>query len=199
MWSSLTDEDKLPYKLRAAEERDRVSKEIARYDLDALPQLEAGAAAPTDPTALTLPIGRMRKICKLDPEVKGLTKEAVPLITKCAELFLSKLGQETVKVARLQNRRTLLPADVAQICTTREKFLFLREDVKDLMQAQLNEKKQQGGGSSNGGGGGMDQAKPPNTKPLTAYFQQKPPAAVAVATTGTVGAGSAAASSSGSS
>jgi DNA-directed RNA polymerase I subunit RPA43 len=35
-------------------------------------------------------------------------------------------------VAQLQNRRKLLPDDIAQVCSTREQFLFLREDVKDF-------------------------------------------------------------------
>ena len=93
-------------------------------------------ASPTKPAvnSLQLPSARIRKICKLDPDVKGISKEALLLITKSAELFTSKLGMETVKVAALQNRRKLLPQDLASVCSAREQFLFLKEDVRDLQQ-----------------------------------------------------------------
>ena len=85
---------------------------------------------------LTFPVARIRKICKLDDEVNGISKEAAVLLTKCVELVTIQLGQECVKVARMQNRRKLLPDDVAQVCSTREQFHFLREDVKDLLREQ---------------------------------------------------------------
>lgn len=163
MWSALSDEEKLPYQVKAAEERERVSKEIAKYNLD---DLRVSASNPTDPLALSLPTARVRKICKLDPEVKNLSREALLLIAKCTEMVTAKLGGEAVKVARLQNRRTLLPDDVAQICGTKEQFLFLREDIKDMVREQLAEKKSAEKEKAKA-------AEPENTKPLTDYFSKQ--------------------------
>ena len=42
----------------------------------------------------------------------------------------TKLGLESVRVARLQNRRKLLPDDVAHVCSHREQFLFLKDDLQ---------------------------------------------------------------------
>jgi histone H3/H4 len=129
------------YHAKSAEERERVSQELAKYKLDGV-DFGLPPTSARDLNTLVFPLARLRKITKLDPDVKGLSKEALLLITKCAEMVTTKLGQETVKVAQLQNRRKLLPEDVAQVCATREQFLFLREDVKDLMKEQhLHNKK----------------------------------------------------------
>jgi histone H3/H4 len=174
VWSSLSAEDKAVYQQQAAEERERVSKLVEQYK-DAMPDHamdNAGfAATKANALLLQLPAARIRKICKLDPEVKGLSKEALQLITKCAECMTVKLGMETRNVAQLQNRRTILPDDVAHVCANREPFLFLKEDIRDLQKQLITEK--------------MDRKKEGKitttttshtttaTKPLSDYFQRQ--------------------------
>uniref|UniRef100_A0A6U2NTT2 Transcription factor CBF/NF-Y/archaeal histone domain-containing protein n=1 Tax=Leptocylindrus danicus TaxID=163516 RepID=A0A6U2NTT2_9STRA len=92
-------------------------------------------------TELVLPLSRIKKIAKLDPEVRGITKEAMPIMVLAAEMFIKKLGQETNRIAQIQNRRTLLPEDVVEVCSAREAFAFLREDVRDLHREQVEQKK----------------------------------------------------------
>ena len=161
MWSALSEEDRVVYQEQSAKERERVAQEVARYKLEGI---DINAPKPFDPNSLIFPVARIRKICKLDQEVNGISKEAAMLITKCAELALIKLGQECVKVAQLQNRRKLMPEDVAQVCDSREQFLFLREDVKDLVRDQKKgaEKPKQ-----------APSAAAANTKPMTAFFGAK--------------------------
>eukprot|EP00546_Thalassionema_frauenfeldii_P014820 CAMPEP_0178907442 /NCGR_PEP_ID=MMETSP0786-20121207/7375_1 /TAXON_ID=186022 /ORGANISM="Thalassionema frauenfeldii, Strain CCMP 1798" /LENGTH=331 /DNA_ID=CAMNT_0020579245 /DNA_START=57 /DNA_END=1052 /DNA_ORIENTATION=- len=159
LWQTLSEEDRAVYQEKAAEERERVAQELAKYNLD-------GIEIPkptTDPNSLIFPVARIRKICKLDQDVSNLSKEATMLITKCAELATIHLGLESMKVAQLQNRRKLLPEDVAQVCATREQFLFLREDVKDLVREQkvANQSNKASGGSSSLA------AAATNSKPLT--------------------------------
>jgi histone H3/H4 len=151
----------------AAKERERVSKDLEDYK-------SAGGVmeeATKDQSALVFPISRIRNIAKLDGEVKGMSKEAILLITKCAELQLAKLGQESVRVARLQNRRKLLPEDVAQVCASREQFLFLKEDVKDLLREQKEDNYNTA--ATSGKPKASDVAKESaaeGAKPLTSYF-----------------------------
>lgn len=169
MWSKLSEEDRAPYQKVSSEERERVAKELERYKLEGI-DISGTTNKPVDPNALIFPMARMKKICKLDPDVKGISKEALLLITKCAELATAKLGKEVCKVAQLQNRRKLLPEDVAQVCSNREQFFFLREDVKDLLRAQASERKQPETKSNTA------DAAAANSKPLTAYFEKKPSA-----------------------
>ena len=150
LWNALSEEDKRPYNEKAAEERERVAqelvvweKEFQQYEAELAAwkvaggelEEETGTAAYT--SHLIFPVARIKKIAKLDPEVRGISKDALLLITKCAELATSKLGTETVRVARAQNRRKLLPEDVAHVCSSREQFIFLKDDIKDLLREML--------------------------------------------------------------
>lgn len=172
LWSALSEEEKIPYHEKAAAEKEAFKKALELYkDLpdDAVGDGQHKKSTLIAPTALSLPSARIRKIAKLDPDVKGMSKEALLLITKSAELFTTKLGMETVKVAALQNRRKLLPEDVAHVCSAREQFLFLREDVKDLQQemhaSNLAKKKETSSSNSSAAA-----AAATNARPLTDYF-----------------------------
>jgi hypothetical protein len=83
----------------------------------------------------------MRKICKLDPDVKGISKESALLITKAAELFTSKLGRECVVMAQMQNWRKLMTDDIVTVYSTKEAFMFLRADLQDVKDEQEAEAK----------------------------------------------------------
>jgi DNA-directed RNA polymerase I subunit RPA43 len=169
MWGAMSDDEKKGYQESAAKERERVSQELeawaaagGKLDIDT-------KGGPKDPLALDFPVARIRKICKLDPEVRGLSKEALLLVTKCAEMFLQKLGKETVRVAQLQNRRKLLPEDVAQVCAHREQFLFLKDDVKDLLKS-IESTASDNKGATTHKTDAARQAAAAGSKPLTSYF-----------------------------
>lgn len=144
MWAGINDQEREMYQRRAAEERTRVANEFEAWKRAGGGTLgdtttADGTTTSNSSSNLIIPVARVRKICKLDPEVKGLSKEAIVMITTAAEIFTAKLGTETVKVAQIQNRRKLLPEDVALVCSTREQFMFLREDIADLTRAQLQD------------------------------------------------------------
>jgi histone H3/H4 len=177
LWATLSPEEKQVYQNKAAEERERLAKEIQAWkDAGGVVPEPSSASLRASTDSLIFPAARIRKIAKLDPEVKGLSKEALQLVCKASELFCSKLGKESVQTAQMQNRRKLLPDDVAQVCATREAFLFLRDDVRDLVQAQAvaaettsaaaatttTTKKTTTGSSATTG-----------SKPLTSYFAPK--------------------------
>jgi histone H3/H4 len=169
LWGALSAKEKKVYQDKAAKERERVSKELEEWKAAGgiVEAEKKGGAA--DPLALDFPVARIRKICKLDPEVRGLSKEALMLVTKCAELSLQKLGAESVRVAQLQNRRKLLPDDVANVCAHREQFLFLKDDVKDLLR-NMEQASTENYNSNNKKVDGARQAAAAGSKPLTSYF-----------------------------
>lgn len=178
MWATLSAEEKQVYQTQAAQERERVAKELKAWQdaggdastTSSQSAATAAAAAATAPDHLDFPAARIRKICKLDPDVRGLSKESVLLVAKAAELFAAKLGKECVRVAQIQNRRKLLPDDVAQVCASREAFGFLRDDIRDLIKQQVPSAAAgaKGGGSKNAPAGPAS-----SSKPLTAYFPVK--------------------------
>jgi hypothetical protein len=82
-------------------------------------------------------------------------------------------------VAQIQNRRKLLPDDVAQVCQSREPFFFLREDILDLAreQKQLQQTASSDATITSSNNTTKQQANNTKaamgTKPLTAYFATK--------------------------
>jgi len=174
IWGALSDEEKLPYQQKAAAERAQVAEQLEAWKaaggvVDEPNNKSNNSKLPDG--SLIFPAARIRKICKLDPEVKNLSKEALLLVTKAAELALQTLGKECVKQSQIQNRRKLLPEDVAQVVAVRERFEFLREDIHDLHRQQLKEAAAQPSKPASKKKR-LDDPHSKNSKPLTDYFKQ---------------------------
>lgn len=173
LWAALTPEQKDKYKVQSADERQKYNK--------AKSELGPGSSEKDNPLkrpideegACILPLARIRKICRLDPEVRSISKEALLLVTKAAECFTQKLGSETIAMVQMQNRRTLLPADLLDVCSLKAPFYFLKDDIQDLIKEQSTDKKNK---KLNGA---KDTKQIPNksetsgVKPLTSYFKLK--------------------------
>ena len=180
----MTEAEKQPYHAKAALEKERVAAETELWKQAARtagldPSIDALIKGPNNHTdspsnggGFTLPLARVRKICRLDPEVRGISKEALVMITKATEMFAVRLGQECVKTAHIQNRRTLLPQDVVDVCQIRECFQFLKDDLQDLHRHQQQvsaEAKASHPAAVKGKGNRAATAIA--TKPLTDYFK----------------------------
>ena len=58
---------------------------------------------------IQLPTSRVRQVCALDDQFKLISKEALLLITKATELFVTDLAGTAGKVAKQQsNRKTIM-------------------------------------------------------------------------------------------
>lgn len=175
LWSALTPSEKEEYENRAREERERVARDMQRLkDAGLWPDSSAAGddGEGGDDDALIFPLGRIRKICKLDPDVKGMSKESALMITKAAELFTTKLGKECVTMAAMQNRRKLLCEDVVEVCSIKEAFMFLRPDIVDLKKEQMDElaAKEKENGKGGGGGTGKAGDEGGSARTLDSYF-----------------------------
>lgn len=180
LWSALQPTEKEIYETQAAKERARIAHDTQRLKAAGLWPVatsESGEQNNKVFDTVIFPIGRIRKICKLDPDVKGISKESAMLITKAAEMFCAKLGKECVTVAQMQNRRKLLPEDVVDVCSTKESFMFLRPDIKDLRKQQVEEanakekeNSKKGSKSSGSGGGGGDNEDGAEKNTMMNYF-----------------------------
>ncbi|KAL3811991.1 hypothetical protein ACHAXA_009609 [Cyclostephanos tholiformis] len=137
LWSALEPTEKEVYEAQAVKEKERFVRDVQRLkDAGRLPVNSAVDAAQAWEDELIFPVARIRKICKLDPDVKGISKESALLIAKATELFCSKLGRECAIMAQMQNRRKLVPGDVVEVCSAKEAFMFLRPDIIDMTKAQ---------------------------------------------------------------
>lgn len=183
LWSKLSPEEKKAYQDRAIKEKEHVAREMevlreAGLLLDS--STASGSGGSHGGSGFVLPVARIRKIVKLDPEVKGLSKEGIHLITKASELFVALLGKQSVQVATLQNRRKIVPDDIVQVCETKPQFMFLQEDIKHLIEEQKKEHKKKERAAEEAKSKAASEANT-GVKPLTSFFA---PSAVASSSSG---------------
>ncbi|TFJ84584.1 hypothetical protein NSK_004049 [Nannochloropsis salina CCMP1776] len=155
-WKTLDDEARRPFLERAANDKERYQEEKLRWEgnqaAKAVPKggkelrkdVEAGRRLADE---MLFPLARIRKIMKLDPEVKTVSKEAALLVGKATELFLDMIGEESHKASG--RRRTLKSDDVAVAMRRQGKFAFLRPDFP--MGGKSNTGKEGGSGVSKRG------------------------------------------------
>ncbi|KZC13234.1 DNA polymerase epsilon subunit 4 [Dufourea novaeangliae] len=72
-----------------------------------------------------LPLGRIKTIIKMDPEVNMVNQEAVFLITKSTELFIDSLAKESYKYTAQMKKKTIQKRDVESTINNVDALVFL--------------------------------------------------------------------------
>ncbi|KAG9094610.1 hypothetical protein FRC06_010644 [Ceratobasidium sp. 370] len=98
-----------------------------------------------------LPLARIKKVMKSDPDVKMISADAPILFSKACEIFISEVTARAYLVAEQHKRRTLAKADVARALSKSDQFDFLIDIVP----------REEGTKRSTRGGTGRSDAKPP--------------------------------------
>jgi histone H3/H4 len=80
------------------------------------------------PGSLSIPVGRVRKIVKLDDDVKNVSKEALSVITKATELFIAYLGVRCTNTSAQRGSRSVRETDLVKTIHTLSALDFLRLD-----------------------------------------------------------------------
>ncbi|EDW35974.1 GL17544 [Drosophila persimilis] len=85
------------------------------------------SAADHEPEAkLTqLPLGRVRNIMKLDPDMHVATHEAVFAVTKAVELFIASLARESYTYTAQSKKKTVQKRDVELAISAVDSLMFL--------------------------------------------------------------------------
>ncbi|XP_029169701.1 DNA polymerase epsilon subunit 4 [Nylanderia fulva] len=74
---------------------------------------------------LRLPLGRIKTIIKMDPEVSLVNQEAVFLIGKSVEFFIDSLAKEAYKYTAQAKKRTVQKRDVESAIDNVDALVFL--------------------------------------------------------------------------
>eukprot|EP01134_Creolimax_fragrantissima_P001915 CFRG1915T1 len=90
---------------------------------------------PQDFKTAILPLARIKKIMKLDEDVKMISAEALILFSKALEIFIRELGMRSWGHTEENKRRTLQRNDIAMAVSRNDTFDFLidivpRDDIK---------------------------------------------------------------------
>ncbi|KAF9530891.1 histone-fold-containing protein [Crepidotus variabilis] len=76
-----------------------------------------------------LPLARIKKVMKSDPDVKMIAADAPILFCKACEIFISEITARAFIVADSNKRRTLSRADIAKALGKSDQFDFLIDIV----------------------------------------------------------------------
>lgn len=114
-----------------------------------------------------LPLARIKKVMKADPEVKMISAEAPILFAKGCDIFITELTMRAWIHAEENKRRTLQRSDIASALAKSDMFDFLIDIVP--REEAATHSKRAAGSSSAAAQGGVPQAVPgqhvPNQHP----------------------------------
>ncbi|KAF5363371.1 hypothetical protein D9756_001052 [Leucocoprinus leucothites] len=106
-----------------------------------------------------LPLARIKKVMKSDPDVKMIAADAPVLFCKACEIFIAEITSRAFIIADSNKRRTLSRSDIAKALSKSDQFDFLIDIVP------RDEIPFPGGVSNaNGSGGKKTAPAPPATK-----------------------------------
>ncbi|XP_011867457.1 PREDICTED: DNA polymerase epsilon subunit 4 isoform X1 [Vollenhovia emeryi] len=74
---------------------------------------------------IRLPLGRIKTIIKMDPEVNLINQEAAFLVTKSVEFFIESLAKEAYKYTAQAKKKTVQKRDVENAIDNVDALVFL--------------------------------------------------------------------------
>ncbi|TCD66216.1 hypothetical protein EIP91_001663 [Steccherinum ochraceum] len=88
-------------------------------------QVDAAEQETPDYRHPPLPLARIKKVMKSDPEVKMIAADAPILFCKACEIFIAEITARAFIIADSNKRRTLSRADIAKAVSKSDQFDFL--------------------------------------------------------------------------
>ncbi|KAH7923198.1 histone-fold-containing protein [Leucogyrophana mollusca] len=92
-------------------------------------QVDAAEQETPDYRHPPLPLARIKKVMKSDPDVKMIAADAPILFCKACEIFISEITARAFIIADANKRRTLSRADIAKALAKSDQFDFLIDIV----------------------------------------------------------------------
>eukprot|EP00941_MAST-03F_sp_MAST-3F-sp1_P004973 g4973.t1 len=129
-WKMADSETRKKYAELAIQDKIRYEKEVA--DMKAAGTWVEREATPS---RTQLPVARIKRIVKLDPEVKNLNKEALFLLTKATELFIETAAGKTSDL--FPNNRTFKLSHICYAVHTDSTLEFLQDDFRPVKAEDL--------------------------------------------------------------
>ncbi|KAL6626877.1 hypothetical protein ACP70R_030603 [Stipagrostis hirtigluma subsp. patula] len=143
----------------------------ADAEVEAEGEGEGGAGAEADASLRpSLPMGRVKRIIRVDRDIKKVTSEAALLIAAATELFIGGLAAGAHAAAARRGRRAVRAAHVrAAARAHRPTADFLLDCLPAEEEAPPRARAAAG---SSGGGGGEAKPLPRGTRRIDAFFQK---------------------------
>jgi len=129
-WNALSDEEKAALKAQTEKEYEQaVAEAVARGEAPEEKDGGDGADRLADGSETVLPVARVKRIIKLDKDVKQASADAIKCITKACELFLEGLAVGSHVGMRAAKRKGVQYKDLETFVLRRGKYEFLHDHV----------------------------------------------------------------------
>jgi histone H3/H4 len=131
---NLSQEEKDRLELLAHQDKERYARELeVQAKIDA--EIKANNAVVNEngisiiaKIPLSIPVARVKRTIKLDPDVKNISKESVELVTKAVELFIGYLTTRSSQGVMLRGSKQVNEYDLLHTIHTNKTLEFLRLD-----------------------------------------------------------------------
>ncbi|KAI3614480.1 nuclear transcription factor y subunit c-4 [Moniliophthora roreri] len=105
-----------------------------------------------------LPLARIKKVMKSDPDVKMIAADAPMIFCKACEIFIAEITARAFINADSNKRRTLSRSDIATAIAKSDQFDFLIDIVPREDHARRSGRQDQGRAGSSSQGGDVERA-----------------------------------------
>ncbi|KAJ7062752.1 histone-fold-containing protein [Mycena amicta] len=141
-------------------------------------QIDAAEQETPDYRHPPLPLARIKKVMKSDPDVKMIAADAPVLFCKACEIFIAEITARAFIIADSNKRRTLSRADIAKALTKSDQFDFLIDIVPRGEPFSGREGGNGGAGAGPSGSGSgkrpQQQLAPPKRDPISSPVELEP-------------------------
>jgi len=175
-WKQLDDDEKQAYKDKA-EASNAVAVQLHAERVEAEGGEEGGdgdgdGGDDGDGTNVSLPLARVKRIMRLDKEVKHTSVDACKVITRAAELFLENLVEGSFACMKTSKRKTIKYTDLMHHVLRKPRLNFMHDHVWSMSPKEAEKKdKENKGADTNGEGGGKPTPDAPvGLKQMTDFF-----------------------------
>ena len=132
-WSTLEEIEKSGFQTTAAEAKAKYQPCLVQWKLDMEEFIKKGGVPATSMSSgdyrdCVLPLARVKKIMKRDPDVANMSKEALFLMTKCTDIFIEHLGEAAIRQAYGQKRKGVRLEDINSAIRATSSARFLEAD-----------------------------------------------------------------------
>jgi histone H3/H4 len=166
----------------AAIDKERYASEMKAYEASGGHHDESKQGLGAE---LVLSAGRMKRIIKLDPEVKSIGKDATAALARATELFIVHMVKKSLAVATSRGVRTVRDVDFIQAVHVQDSLEFLRLDfpkkaVMDALKVSSSHASKMKAMSNNGigkaqGSSSSSSSSAATGMPITSFFIPRAP------------------------
>jgi len=177
-WKLLSEDEKAAYKTKAetinAENEREYAAKVASGEI-----VEGGEDDKDDAEPdLSLPLARVKRIMRLDKEVKNTAVDACRLVSRATELFVESLVEGAYHTMKQQKRKTVKHADVDHHVLRKPRLEFLHDHVWAMRPTVAQKDKENVEGDGDDDAPKAPPAAPTGARQVTEFFGRSASAGV---------------------